>query len=106
MSHTFEGGTAFAVELRQPLWHLPAGTADQGSAADGTKDALFPKNLLPLELSSKPVPVPEIWGFYDHRKNGALVLDCPPCGVPYAVYPAQASGCGGTLPSSRRLRHR
>ena len=37
------------------------------------QDALFPKKLPPLELSSKPVPVRDIWGFYDHKKDGALV---------------------------------
>jgi protein TonB len=37
------------------------------------QDALFPKKLPPLELTSKPVPVRDIWGFYDHKKDGALV---------------------------------
>jgi periplasmic protein TonB len=37
------------------------------------QDALFPNKLPPLELSSKPVPVRDIWGFYDHKKDGALV---------------------------------
>jgi len=32
----------------------------------------FPKKQPPLVLQSKPVPVKEIWGFYDYKKNGAL----------------------------------
>ena len=37
------------------------------------QEALFPKKLPPLELTSKPVAVKEIWGFYDHKRDGALV---------------------------------
>jgi len=36
------------------------------------QDLFFPKKLPPLELSSKPLPVRDIWGFYDHKKDGAL----------------------------------
>src|ERR1700757_3531981 len=36
------------------------------------KDTFFPKKLPPLELTSKPVAVREIWGFYSHKKDGAL----------------------------------
>ncbi len=32
----------------------------------------FPKKLPPLKLESKPVPVKDIWGFYNYKKNGAL----------------------------------
>jgi TonB family protein len=32
----------------------------------------FPKKLPPLVLTSKPVPVRDIWGFYNYKKNGAL----------------------------------
>ncbi len=32
----------------------------------------FPKKLPPLKLESKPIPVKEIWGFYNYKKNGAL----------------------------------
>jgi protein TonB len=35
-------------------------------------DALFPKKLPPLQLTSKPVAVRDIWGFYSHKKDGAL----------------------------------
>ena len=43
------------------------------SLYSNVQDALFPKKLPPLELTSKPVAVKEIWGFYDHKKDGALV---------------------------------
>jgi periplasmic protein TonB len=35
-------------------------------------DFFFPKKLPPLVLTSKPVPVRDIWGFYNYKKNGAL----------------------------------
>ncbi|HEY1463394.1 MAG TPA: energy transducer TonB [Terriglobales bacterium] len=35
-------------------------------------DFFFPKKLPPLVLTSKPIPVRDIWGFYDNKKNGVL----------------------------------
>ncbi len=35
-------------------------------------DYFFPKKLPPLHLQSKPIPVRDIWGFYDYKKNGVL----------------------------------
>ncbi len=35
-------------------------------------DVFFPKKLPPLVLESKPIPVKDIWGFYNNKKNGAL----------------------------------
>lgn len=35
-------------------------------------DFFFPKKLPPLVLTSKPVPVRDIWGFYDNKKNGMV----------------------------------
>src|SRR5438477_4358903 len=32
----------------------------------------FPKKLPPLVLTSRPVPVRDIWGFYNYKKNGAF----------------------------------
>lgn len=32
----------------------------------------FPKKLPPLKLESKPIPVKDIWGFYNYKRNGAL----------------------------------
>jgi hypothetical protein len=31
----------------------------------------FPKKLPPLVLTSKPVPVRDIWGFYNYKGRGA-----------------------------------
>jgi periplasmic protein TonB len=33
-------------------------------------DFFFPKKLPPLVLTSKPIPVRDIWGFYNNKKNG------------------------------------
>jgi len=49
--------------LDQPLWK---------SLVQNVEDFLFPKKLPPLVLSSRPVPVRDIWGFYNYRKNGVL----------------------------------
>jgi periplasmic protein TonB len=38
----------------------------------GLDEFFFPKKLPPLKLESKPVPVKDIWGFYNYKKNGAL----------------------------------
>jgi periplasmic protein TonB len=37
------------------------------------KETFFPEKLPPLVLTSKPVPVKDIWGFYDYKKKGASV---------------------------------
>src|SRR6266513_2400616 len=49
--------------LDQPLWK---------SLFHNLDDFSFPKKQAPLVLTSKPVPVKDIWGFYDYKKNGAL----------------------------------
>ena len=49
--------------LEEPLWK---------SLHQSFKDRFFPKEQPPLELTSTPVPVRDIWGFYDYKKNGAL----------------------------------
>ncbi len=38
----------------------------------GLDEFFFPKKLPPLHLESKPIPVKDIWGFYNYKKNGAL----------------------------------
>ncbi len=38
----------------------------------GLDEFFFPKKLPPLKLDSKPIPVKDIWGFYNYKKNGAL----------------------------------
>jgi protein TonB len=35
-------------------------------------DFFFPKKLPPLVLTSKPVPVRDIWGFYNYKRRGAF----------------------------------
>src|ERR1700674_4173876 len=50
-------------DLDQPLWK---------SLVQNLDDFFFPKKLPPLVLTSKPIPVRDIWGFYDYKRNGAL----------------------------------
>jgi TonB family protein len=49
--------------LEEPLWK---------SLFRNVDDFFFPKKQPPLVLTSKPVPVREIWGFYNYKKNGVL----------------------------------
>src|SRR6202162_1120596 len=49
--------------LDQPLWR---------SLFQNLDDFFFPKKQPPLVLTSKPIPVKDIWGFYDYKKNGAM----------------------------------
>lgn len=54
---------------------MPKGS-EQGvwsSLVQNFKDTFFAKKLPPLVLTSKPVPVKDIWGFYDHKKSGAAL---------------------------------
>jgi periplasmic protein TonB len=59
-----EGENALDDDLALP-WYR--------SLFSNLKDTLFPEKLPPLVLTSKPVAVRDIWGFYDYKKNGALV---------------------------------
>src|SRR5438552_15238639 len=43
------------------------------SLSQNFKDTFFPKKLPPLVLTSKPVPVRDIWGFYNYKKSGATL---------------------------------
>jgi TonB family protein len=43
------------------------------SLVQNFQDTFFPKKQPPLVLTSKPVPVKDIWGFYDYKKSGAAV---------------------------------
>ncbi len=47
----------------EPLWK---------SLFRGLDEFFFPKKLPPLKLESKPIPVKDIWGFYNYKKNGAF----------------------------------
>jgi protein TonB len=54
---------------------LPGGTFEEPlwkSLFRNLDDFFFPKKQPPLVLQSKPIPVKDIWGFYDYKKNGAL----------------------------------
>ena len=52
-----------APDTFEPLWK---------SLFRGLDEFFFPKKLPPLKLESKPIPVKDIWGFYNYKKNGAL----------------------------------
>ena len=52
-----------APDTFEPLWK---------SLFQGLDEFFFPKKLPPLKLDSKPIPVKDIWGFYNYKKNGAL----------------------------------
>ena len=54
---------------------LPKGTIDRslfGSLVQNLDDYFFPKKQPPLVLTSKPVPVKDIWGFYDYKRSGVV----------------------------------
>jgi len=51
------------TSLTQPLWK---------SLFESLDDYFFPKKQAPLVLTSKPIPVKDIWGFYDYKKNGVM----------------------------------
>jgi TonB family protein len=61
----------------EPELHLllPKDSVDQSllkSLFQNLDDFFFPKKLPPLQLESKPIPVRDIWGFYNYKKNGVL----------------------------------
>jgi len=43
------------------------------SLSQNFKDTFFHKKLPPLVLTSKPIPVKDIWGFYNYKKSGATL---------------------------------
>src|SRR4249920_273190 len=49
--------------LEEPLWK---------SLFQNLDEFFFPKKLPPLVLTSKPVPVRDIWGFYNYKGRGAF----------------------------------
>src|SRR5271163_5141250 len=49
--------------FEEPLWK---------SLFSGLDEFFFPKKLPPLKLESKPIPVKDIWGFYNYKRDGAL----------------------------------
>ncbi len=61
--------------LNPPLWQ---------SLFTNVREALFPKKLPPLQLTSRPVKVADMWGEYSFRKSSA--------GVSLAVHAAALAG--------------
>jgi TonB family protein len=53
----------FNQTLDEPVWK---------SLFRNLDEFFFPKKLPPLVLTSKPVPVRDIWGFYNYKKGGAF----------------------------------
>jgi periplasmic protein TonB len=51
-------------DVDPPLWQ---------SLVTNVRESLFPKKLPPLELTSQPVEVPDIWGEYNYKKKSAGV---------------------------------
>src|SRR5215471_14769864 len=51
-------------EEEQSLWQ---------SLVGNFKETFFPKKLPPLVLTSKPIPVKDIWGFYNYRKSATTL---------------------------------
>jgi len=43
------------------------------SLVQNFNDTFFPKPQPPLVLTSKPIPVKDIWGFYSYKRSGATV---------------------------------
>jgi periplasmic protein TonB len=74
--------------LEEPLWK---------SLFQGIDDFLFPKKLAPLVLTSKPIPVKDIWGFYNYKKNGVL-------GSTIVHMVALALIIGGTILAGRMVK--
>jgi len=75
-------GTTEIIEPRvtstpEPELHLlvPTSTFDESlwkSLFGNINDFFFPKKQAPLVLTSKPIPVADIWGFYNYKKNGVF----------------------------------
>jgi TonB family protein len=61
---------------KQELNLLPKTHINDGllhSLASNIKEALFPEKLPPLQLTSRPVRVREIWGEYNNRKKSSSI---------------------------------
>ena len=55
------------------LLHSDLDTSLWSSLRDNVRSALFPQKLPPLQLTSRPVKVREIWGDYNYHKQSAGV---------------------------------
>jgi protein TonB len=77
-------------EQQEDLHLLPQTNMDESlwrSLKENVRAALFPEKLPPLELTSKPVKVREIWGEYNYKKESA--------GVSVVVHVAMVAGLIG-----------
>ncbi len=75
-------------ELNPPLWQ---------SLLSNLMDSLFPKKLPPLQLTSRPVKVAEIWGEYNYKKKSA--------GVSLAIHALALAGIIGlTLAGTKMVK--
>jgi len=54
---------------------MPQGSEQSGCQwfGENIKDTFFAKPQPPLVLTSKPIPVKDIWGFYSYKKSGATL---------------------------------
>jgi len=76
-------------DSQPPLWK---------SLFQNLDDFFFPKKLPPLVLTSKPIPVKDIWGFYDYKKNGVL-------GSTVLHILTLAAIIGGTIYARKMVQH-
>jgi TonB family protein len=75
---------------QEELHLLPQTTVNESlwsSLRENVRAALFPEKLPPLELTSKPVKVRDIWGEYNYKKESA--------GVSLVVHVAMVAGLIG-----------
>src|SRR5580692_4478006 len=59
----------------EPALHLLLGDAFEPlwkSLFHGLNEFFFPEKLSALRLESKAIPVEDIWGFYNYKKNAVL----------------------------------
>jgi TonB family protein len=82
--------TLIPPSQQDDLHLLPRTNMDESlwrSLTDNVRAALFPEKLPPLELTSKPVRVRDIWGEYNYKKESA--------GVSLVVHVALVAGLIG-----------
>ncbi len=64
------------VQQDEELRLLPRTTVDESlwiSLKENVRAVFFPEKLPPLRLTSRPVPVRDLWGEYDYKKQSASV---------------------------------
>ena len=49
------------------------------------KEAISPPKLPPLKVTSKPVPVKDIWDLYGYKKSSGPLFRVDPCGRGHAA---------------------